>query len=66
MARFSFRSPHRPSVRGTGITFRMMDLPSPDDPPGPPGWYESSRELALGLTVIEGAPEDPFEAWFRA
>jgi len=65
MARFVFKPSLRTgSARGAGVTFRMMDLPDPDDAPGTPGWHESSADLARGLLVIEGAPEDPFDAWF--
>jgi hypothetical protein len=37
--------------------FRMMRLGEHDAACGP-GWYESSRELRLGLLVHEGRPDD--------
>lgn len=65
MARFGFRRTTA-ATRGTAVTFRMMNLPGSDDAAGSAGWYESSAELARGLLVIEGAPVDPFDAWFSA
>ncbi len=37
--------------------FRMM-RPGEDEEGCGPGWYESSRELLLGLQVLEGRPDD--------
>ena len=49
--------------------FRMMQ-PGEDREDCGPGWYESSRELELGLQVQEGQPGDALlaewtEAWRR-
>lgn len=49
--------------------FRMMQ-PGEDREDCGPGWYESSRELELGLQVQEGQPGDTLlaewaEAWRR-
>lgn len=46
--------------------FRMM-RPGDDDEAAGPGWYESSRELLLGLQVDEGRDDDALLAeWHEA
>jgi hypothetical protein len=71
MARLHFRVPRlalpsRASAHAGSATFRMMDVPDPEEAPGCSGWHESSRDLQQGLIVIEGPPCDPFDAWFGA
>jgi hypothetical protein len=45
--------------------FRMM-RPGEDDDASGPGWYESSRELQLGLQVEEGRDDDGLLAEWHA
>ncbi len=45
--------------------FRMM-RPGDDDEAAGPGWYESSRELRLGLQVEEGDDERLIAEWHAA
>ncbi|TXC65846.1 hypothetical protein FSC37_06970 [Piscinibacter aquaticus] len=45
--------------------FRMM-RPGDDDDAGGPGWYDSSRELRLGLLVEERDDEHLIAEWHAA
>lgn len=45
--------------------FRMM-RPGDDEEAAGPGWYESSRELRLGLEVEEGHDERMLAEWQAA
>ncbi len=45
--------------------FRMM-RPGEDEEDCGPGWYESSRELRLGLHVDEGSDEGLLAEWQAA
>lgn len=45
--------------------FRMM-RPGDDDEAVGPGWYESSRELRLGLQVEEGDDDQMIAEWQAA
>lgn len=46
--------------------FRMMRPGDDDDEASGPGWYESSRELRLGLQVEEGDDEQLIAEWQAA
>ena len=46
--------------------FRMMRPGEDEDEAAGPGWYESSRELRLGLQVEEGDDEQLIAEWQAA